>query len=112
LAFVVFGPDVLKDNMPFHLRDGLRAGPLFNVRLGFQKLKDALAAGYGALDIRPPYGDLLYRHVELLRIADERDDQAQRDGCAKQKAVAEDDVAADAGDDSHAHIAQSFQRGA
>ena len=60
-----------------------------DVGLRVQQAEDALGAGDGALDVGPQHRDLLDRLVEALDVAEEGDDQAQRDGRAEQGLAAQ-----------------------
>ena len=78
--------------------------------LGVQQAEDALGAGDGALQVGPQRRDLLDRLVEALDVAQEGDDQAERDRGAEQGLAAQQDDAADHGRDGDRQVAQRLQR--
>ena len=59
----------------------------------WSKAEDALAAGNRTLQICPEDRDLRDRLIETLRVADEGDDQAERDRSTQQLPPAQDEQA-------------------
>ena len=109
-AVFVFGGDVVELHLALDGGMSLAPGLVLDGGLLVQQAEDAFRAGDRALDVGPQHGDLLDGLVEALHVGQEGDHQAQRDGRAKERAVAEQSQAAHAGDDRQGQVAQRFQR--
>lgn len=90
---------------------GRALGASFEVGRGIQQAEDALAAGDGALDVRPQQRDLLNGLVEALHVLHEGEDRAQRDDRAEERLIAEDGDPADHHHNRQADEAERLQGG-
>ncbi len=90
LARHILGTDIARRPRAPEWRAWLRrpVSPQCQV-LQVKQLKDALGPGNRALDVGPQRADLRNRLVEALHIADEGDDQANRDDCAADRHIAQ-----------------------